>query len=61
MSLPAEPASERKQGVSAVTRGTADEFDHTLVVLRYLHPVTAPLPPGTELVKMDKRPGAAAP
>jgi glycosyltransferase involved in cell wall biosynthesis len=46
-----------EKGVSAVTRGTCDEFDHTLVVLRYLHPVTAPLPEGTAIIKMDKRPG----
>lgn len=46
-----------EKGVGAVTNGTSDEFDHTLVVLRYLHHITVPLPPGTEIVKMDKRPG----
>ena len=46
-----------EKGIGAVTNGTCDEFDHTLVVLRYLHPITVPLPPGTEIVTMDKRPG----
>ena len=46
-----------EKGVGAVTNGTCDEFDHTLVVLRYLHHTTVPLPPGTEIIEMGKRPG----